>query len=120
MTAALVLSGAALMLLAAIGVLRFPDVYCRMSATSKSATLGVALVLFGAAWHFGSADLAGQAVVTVVFLYLTTPIAAHRIARAGWKSGVRPWSGTGADEFGPPRETDEAGSRLSSWKPRDS
>jgi len=104
MTGALLLAGASLMLLAAVGVLRLPDVYSRMSATSKSATLGVALVLFGAAWHFGSADLAGQALVTVVFLYLTTPIAAHRIARAAWKSGVRPWPGTRTNELGPPPE----------------
>jgi len=104
-TGALLLAGASLMLLAAVGVLRLPDVYSRMSATSKSATLGVALVLFGAAWHFGGADLAGQALVTVVFLYLTTPIAAHRIARAAWKSGVRPWPGTRVDELAPPSET---------------
>jgi len=105
-TGILVLAGALLMLLAAIGVLRFPDVYSRMSATSKSATLGVALVLFAAAWHFDSAHVAGRAVVTVVFLYLTTPIAAHRIARAAWKSGVHPWRGTGTNDLGAPQEND--------------
>ena len=104
MTGTLLLAGASLMLLAAVGVLRLPDVYSRMSATSKSATLGVALVLFGAAWHFGSAAVAGQTLVTVVFLYLTTPIAAHRVARAAWKSGVSPWAGTRTNELGPPPE----------------
>lgn len=106
MTGALVLAGALLMLLAAIGVLRFPDVYSRMSATSKSATLGVAFVLFAAAWHFRSAQVAGQALVTVVFLYLTTPVAAHRIARAAWKSGVPPWQGTATNDLGPPQGTE--------------
>jgi multicomponent Na+:H+ antiporter subunit G len=102
MTNVLLLTGAVLMLLAALGVLRLPDVYSRMSATSKSATLGVALALLAAAWHFGTAQVAGQALVTALFVYLTTPIAAHRIARAAWRSGVRPWSGTRTDELGPP------------------
>jgi multicomponent Na+:H+ antiporter subunit G len=107
-TGALLLVGALLMLLAALGIVRLPDVYSRMSATSKSATLGVALALLGAAWHFGSAREAGQALVTALFVYLTTPIAAHRIARAAWKSGVRPWSGTRTDELGPPPEEEDA------------
>lgn len=104
MTGALLVVGALLMLLAALGLVRLPDVYSRMSATSKSATLGVALVLIGAAWHFGDWQIAGQAVVTALFLYLTTPIAAHRIARAAWRSGARPWDGTQTDELGPPPE----------------
>jgi len=57
MTGALLLAGASLMLLAAVGVLRLPDVYSRMSATSKSATLGVALVLFMAFLPNGLAGL---------------------------------------------------------------
>jgi multicomponent Na+:H+ antiporter subunit G len=92
------------MLLAALGLLRLPDVYARMSATSKSATLGVALVLVGAALRFGDVQVAGQALVTALFVYLTTPIAAHRIGRAAWRNGVRPWSGTRPDELGPPPE----------------
>jgi len=51
-----------------------------------------------------SAAVAGQTLVTVVFLYLTTPIAAHRVARAAWKSGVSPWAGTRTNELGPPPE----------------
>lgn len=104
MSALLMLAGALLMLLAAIGVVRLPDVYSRMSATSKAATLGVALVLLGAAWHFGDWAVAGRALVTVVFLYLTAPVAAHRIGRAAYRSGVRPWSGTVANEL-PPTDT---------------
>lgn len=111
MTAALLLGGALLMLLAALGVLRLPDVYARLSATSKAATLGVALTLAGAAWHFGRLDIAGRALVTVVFVYLTAPVAAHHIGRAAWRSGVRPWSGTATDELGPPPSAQGAGER---------
>jgi multicomponent Na+:H+ antiporter subunit G len=100
-TAGLLLAGAVLMLVAAVGLVRFPDVYSRMSATSKAGTLGAALLLAGAAWHFGDA-VAGRAVVTLVFVYVTAPIAAHRIGRAAWRSGVRPWRGTVVDDLGSP------------------
>jgi multicomponent Na+:H+ antiporter subunit G len=97
MTALLLIAGGLLMLIAALGVLRLPDVYLRMSAATKAATLGVALVLLGAAWHFGSLALAGRALVTVFFVYLTAPVAAYRIGRAAWRTGVPPSEGTRID-----------------------
>ena len=64
--ALLLVLGALFMLLAAVGLVRLPDLYLRMSATSKAATLGASLVLLGAAVHFGTAAVAGRAVVIVV------------------------------------------------------
>jgi multicomponent Na+:H+ antiporter subunit G len=88
------------MLLAAVGLVRLPDLYTRMSATSKAATLGASLVLLGAALHFGTAAAAGRALVIVAFLFLTAPIAAHAIGRAGYRRGSPLWTGTIADELG--------------------
>jgi multicomponent Na+:H+ antiporter subunit G len=96
----LLVAGAFFMLLAGVGLVRLPDLYTRMSATSKAATLGASLVLAGAAVHFGAAAVAGKAVVIVAFLFLTAPLAAHAIGRAGYRRGSRPWEGTVADELG--------------------
>jgi multicomponent Na+:H+ antiporter subunit G len=82
-----------------VGVARLPDVYMRMSASSKAATLGASLVLLGAALHFGTAAGAGRAVVIVAFLLLTAPLAAHAIGRAGYRRGGPLWKGTIADEL---------------------
>ena len=57
--ALLLLLGALFMLLAGVGLVRLPDLYLRMSATSKAATLGASLVLLGAALHFGTAAATG-------------------------------------------------------------
>jgi multicomponent Na+:H+ antiporter subunit G len=95
----LLVLGALFMLLAAVGLVRLPDLYLRMSATSKAATLGASLVLLGAAVHFGTAAVAGRAVVIVVFLFLTAPVAAHAIGRAGYRRKSPLWKGTIADEL---------------------
>jgi multicomponent Na+:H+ antiporter subunit G len=88
------LLGSLLLLIAAIGILRLPDVYLRMSAVSKAATLGVVLTLAGAAWHFGSLTVATKLTVTVFFLYLTAPVAAHRIGRSAYRRGEPLSTGT--------------------------
>lgn len=98
--AALLLAGAGFMLLAGIGLVRLPDLLLRMSATSKAATLGAALMLLGAAAHFGTVGATGRAVVIAAFLFLTAPVAAHAIGRAGYRRGSPLWHGMVADELG--------------------
>ena len=100
LAAVLLLLGAVSMTLGAVGLVRLPDVYMRMSASSKAATLGASLVLLGAAAHFGTAAVVGRAVVIVAFLFLTAPVAAHAIGRAGYRRGSPLWKGTIADELG--------------------
>lgn len=97
--AVLLVLGALFMLLAGVGLVRLPDLYLRMSATSKAATLGASLVLLGAAAHFGTAAVAGRAVVIVAFLFLTAPVAAHTIGRAGHRRRSPLWEGTMVDEL---------------------
>lgn len=107
--AALILVGAVFMLVAAIGVARLPDVYTRMSATSKAATLGASCVLLAGALRFLETGVSGRAVAAIVFVMLTAPVAAHMIGRAAYTTGVPLWKGTQRDELksGPPgpRET---------------
>jgi multicomponent Na+:H+ antiporter subunit G len=69
-------------LVAAIGILRLPDVLMRMHASTKAGTLGSSLILIGAAVHFADAGTTTRVVAIIVFLMLTAPIAAHMLGRA--------------------------------------
>lgn len=85
---ALAVLGSLLILLASVGIVRMPDLYTRMQAASKAASLGATCVLFAAAVHFGQSSITLQAFLVTGFLCLTTPVAAHLIARAGYLAGV--------------------------------
>ena len=101
LTALLWLAGSAFALLAAVGVLRMPDVFTRMQASTKASTLGLGCLLAGAALQLG--DLASIIRVASIgaFVLLTTPIAAHVIARAAYLAEVPLWEGTVLDERQP-------------------
>ncbi|MFW6345470.1 MAG: monovalent cation/H(+) antiporter subunit G [Halomonas sp.] len=98
---AFILSGALLMLLAALGILRLPDLLTRMHATTKAAALGVILIMLAVALHFGEVDVVARALAIIVFILMTAPVAAHVIGRAGYFVGSKLWSGTVKDELRP-------------------
>ena len=97
-TAFVWLIGAGFCLLAAIGVLRMPDVFTRMQASTKASTFGLGCLLLGAALQM--ADFASfiRLVSIGAFLLLTTPVAGHVIARASYFADVPLWEGTVLDE----------------------
>lgn len=99
LTGTLVLVGSALMLIASIGVLRMPDLFTRMQATTKAATLGAGLVLLGTAVHFATFSVTTRAVAAIAFVLLTAPIAAHLLGRAAYFLGVPLWEGSVRDEL---------------------
>ncbi len=87
---ALVLAGGGCLfiLLAAVGVLRMPDVLTRMHASSKAATLGAACVLAAVAVSLWDWAIVVRAGLVSLFLLITAPLAAHAIARASYLAGV--------------------------------
>ena len=87
------------MLLAAIGMVRMPDVLTRMHSSTKSGTLGVGLIMLGVALVFGDFAIGVRALAIVIFMFATTPVSAHMIARAAYLSGVQLWEGTLSDEL---------------------
>lgn len=97
----LVLAGACFMFLAALGVLRLPDLLTRMHATTKAATLGTALIMLAVALHFGEVAVVARAFGVSLFIMMTAPVAAHVIGRAGYIVGARLWAGTVKDELKP-------------------
>ncbi|QDU65582.1 monovalent cation/H(+) antiporter subunit G [Engelhardtia mirabilis] len=99
LTVVLLVPGAALMLIGAIGAIRLQDTYLRMSATSKAATLGVVLMLAAGAVHFGDMGTSTRAVATMLFMLLTAPVAAHMIGRAAYLAGEPLWVGTRTDDL---------------------
>jgi multicomponent Na+:H+ antiporter subunit G len=92
-------TGTFFMLVAGIGVLRMPDLYLRMSATTKAATLGAGCILLAAAAHFQTLGVISRVGAIVVFLLITAPIAAHLLGRAAYFDGVPLWDRTLVDEF---------------------
>ncbi|NJN96392.1 MAG: Na+/H+ antiporter subunit G, partial [Anaerolineales bacterium] len=84
----LLLIGAIFVFIAALGVVRMPDMFLRMSAASKAGSLGTSLALVAAAVYFYDLSLATRLIATIAFIFLTTPIAAHLIARAAYVNEV--------------------------------
>lgn len=84
----LIMIGTAFMLIAGIGVLRMPDLYTRMSATTKVTTLGISSILIAAAVYFSELSVVTRALATIAFVLLTMPVAAHAIGRASYFVGV--------------------------------
>ncbi|MGA9228179.1 MAG: monovalent cation/H(+) antiporter subunit G [Mesobacillus sp.] len=102
-----ILVGAFLSLVTAFGLIRLPDVYTRNHAASKSATMGVMLVLLGTFlyfWfikdHFNSRLLLG-----IGFIFLTSPVAGHLISRAAYNSGIKLSDKTVQDDLAKARKS---------------
>ena len=91
--------GALAIFFASLGILRMPDFYLRLSVTVKAATLGVGLLLLCAAILFPDISVTTKAIAITFFLIITSPIAAHMIARAAYFTGTPLWKGTIIDEL---------------------
>lgn len=96
---ALILVGAAFDLFGCVGLVRLPDVYNRIQAGTKCVTLGTCFILVGTAVWAGLGPLAVKALICMGFVLLTSPVAAHALARGAYRSGVPPWEGTVLDEY---------------------
>jgi multicomponent Na+:H+ antiporter subunit G len=99
--AVLMLTGAVIAVIAAIGLHRLPDVYARMHVATKPATLGIALCLSGAALRADSASTATKLVLAIVFQLVTTPAAGHLLGRAAHAARAPVSQYTVVDELRP-------------------
>lgn len=91
--------GALFILMAAIGMLRMPDFYGRLSVTTKATTLGIGLALVATAVYFDLSSITSKVVAIIFFLFITAPVAAHMIGRAAYFIGIQLWEGSVIDEL---------------------
>lgn len=92
---ALAAGGVFFAIVAAVGLIRLPDLYTRSHSASKSDTLAAGLSLAAVALSFGSDISTVKAVLLLLFMFITNPTAAHAIARAAAEEGIEPWTNDG-------------------------
>lgn len=83
-----------------LGLIRLPDVYNRLQASTKSITLGTCGILFGLFLFRGFSSTGIKSLLCLAFIILTSPVSAHALARGAYLSGVRLWKGSVADAYG--------------------
>jgi multicomponent Na+:H+ antiporter subunit G len=91
--------GAIAILLASIGILRMPDLYLRLSVTTKAATLGIGMILIGGAFHFQDVGVTSRALAIIFFITLTAPVSAQLIGRIAYLIKAEMWEHTITDEL---------------------
>jgi multicomponent Na+:H+ antiporter subunit G len=88
----LLLIGLIFVLAGVVGVLRLPDFYARLHATSKCDTLGLGFVVAGVALHTGLTLTTGKILLIIVLVGVVNATAAHALGRAAYRSGLAPWT----------------------------
>lgn len=86
-------------ILGCIGLIRLPDVYNRLQASTKCVTLGTCGIMFGVFLIEGFNEGGIKALLVIMFLFLTSPTAAHALARAAYKSKIKLWDKSSVDYY---------------------
>ena len=82
-----------------IGLVRLPDVYNRLQAATKCVTLGTCMILIGLIFIMGIGSAGIRALLCAVFILFTSPVAAHALARAAHRSGIKLCEGSVVDKY---------------------
>lgn len=78
----LILAGAFFIFVAALGIVRFPDLFSRLHAATKAPSFGILLLVSGVCIFFNEPVVYLKGVFIILFIYLTAPLAAHAIAKS--------------------------------------
>lgn len=82
-----------------LGLVRLPDIYNRLQASTKCVATGTACILFGTFLFVGFKASGTKAILCMIFLLITSPVIAHAISRSAHISGVKLWDESAADEY---------------------
>ncbi|SDL23929.1 monovalent cation/H(+) antiporter subunit G [Lacicoccus qingdaonensis] len=111
----LLLGGTIMSVLAVIGILRLPDMYSRLHATTKSTTLGVIMIMAGAFLYFWYVEglIETNLLLGALFILITAPVSSHLLSRSAFHADVKPYKLTvlndlKRDETNPDAENDPA------------
>lgn len=112
--------GSLFILVAAVGLVRMPDFFNRLSVTVKAATMGAGLLLVACAVNFTEFSTTMKALSVIFFLFVTAPVSGHMICRSAYISGVKLWDKSVLDDlkgkFNPETEVLESGEGDSDTK----
>ncbi|HLS60292.1 MAG TPA: Na+/H+ antiporter subunit G [Virgibacillus sp.] len=99
--ALLILIGSILSVISAIGIIRFPDIYTRAHAATKTTTLAVLLTLIGAFLYLWISEsfISVRLILGIIFVFLTAPVSGHLILRASYRANVKMADSTIEDEL---------------------
>lgn len=86
------LGGCFFIVVAAIGMVKLPDVYCRSHALGKAMTLGIMLLLLGYGLRVPEAPWLKLSLI-LLFQLVTIPVASHLFCLVAYRKGVRRWNG---------------------------
>ena len=87
---ACLLIGGLFLIIGAFGMIRFPDVFCRLHAASVSESMGAWLILLGLMLQAGMSLVLVKLILILLFLIVTSPTAAHALAKAAIRAGLKP------------------------------
>ncbi len=82
-----------------LGLIRFPDLYNRLQASTKCVTFGTGSILFGTFLIVGFTAAGIKALFTIVFIVLTAPVSAHVLARSAHKANIKLWDKSVCDKL---------------------
>jgi multicomponent Na+:H+ antiporter subunit G len=102
------IAGLFFMLVGAIGIVRFPDTYNRLHASSKCGTLGLAGLLIAAVLSLGVTTVGPKALLTIVFAFVAFPVGSHILAKAAHLDKAKQWDKTLSDELAEDRAKSES------------
>ncbi len=97
--AVLLIAGSFFMLIASIGIYRFPDTYMRIHATSKASSFGSMLMLLAVSLHFKTWYVIVLSLMIIIIIFITTPVAAHMIGHVAHLLNIPLWKNTHTDEL---------------------
>src|SRR3989304_7093055 len=87
----LIFAGCFLIVVASIGIVRFPDFYSRMHPAGKADPLGQAMILLGLMVYEGFSFVSVKLLIIIVFIFIANPTATHALAKAAYVVGLKPW-----------------------------
>lgn len=86
-----IVAGLFFLIVAAVGVIRLPDVFSRAHAVSLTDSLGAFLMLVGIALHEGLSRNLLKIIAVLALLYIQNPVITHATVRAALRVGLKPW-----------------------------
>lgn len=92
--AGLMIIGSFFCFLSALGLIRYPDLFGRLQASTKGTTFGVGMVMLAVAIHFGEGAPVSRAIAIILFLFVTSPVSGHMLGRVAFLFGVPLYPGT--------------------------